>query len=315
MAGRKKKRKSMTLAKRRALLGWVFVSPFVLGFLLLFFRIYADSLKFSFMRVEVQQTGGYTLHFVGFAHYIKMLTVDPDFTKNLIGAVRDMLINIPIIVMFSLFIAILLNKKMKGRTLYRAIFFIPVILATGIIEKADLANSLLNAYQGIDVGKTMNAASSAGTLFAGAGLRKYLQEIFSFSSLLTDLTVGAAENIYWVVSNCGVQILIFLAGLQGISPALYEAAQIEGCSAWESFWKITFPMISPMILTNIVYSMVDSFTNSKNQIMGQITSSMKIGDYGEASAMAWIYFLIIACMIGIIAFAAGRLVFYNNRDS
>lgn len=311
---KQKKKKKMSLKERRALMGWVFVSPFVLGFLLLFMWIFIDSLKFSFMRVDVQPKGGFILHYVKMGNYIKMLRVDPSFNQNLVNAVRNMLINIPIIIMFSLFIATLLNKKMKGRTAFRAIFFLPVIMATGIIQKADMTNSVMNAYQGIDVGKVMDTAASVGGSFSAADLKHYLQQVFSFSPTLTSITVGAAENIYWVVNNSGVQILIFLAGLQGIAPALYEAAQIEGCSAWESFWKITFPMISPLILTNVVYSLVDSFTGADNSIMSQITGSVRMGDYGEASAMAWLYFAVISVLLLVIGLLVSRTVFYQNKE-
>ena len=314
MSIKQKKKRKMSLKEHRALMGWVFVAPFVLGFLLLFMWIFIDSFKFSFMRVEVLPKGGFILHYVKLTNYIKMLRVNPVFNRELVNSVRTMLINIPIIIMFSLFIATILNKKMKGRTVFRAIFFLPVIMSTGIIQKADMLNSVLNAYQGIDVGKVMETAVSSGGAFSAAGLKHYLQQVFSFSPTLASITVGAADNIYWVVNNSGVQILIFLAGLQGIAPALYEAAQIEGCSAWESFWKITFPMISPLILTNVVYSLVDSFTGAENSIMSQITSSVRMGDYGEASAMAWLYFAVIAILLLVIGFLVSRIVFYQNKE-
>src|SRR5699024_2697660 len=137
-------------------------------------------------------------------------------------------------------------------------------------------NSIMNAYQhiqGVDVGTAQIREVSTG-LFSSLELKYYMSRIFEFSPILTNMTVGAAENIYNVVNTSGVQILIFLAGLQTISSSIYEAAYIEGCSGWECFWKITFPMISPLILVNVIYSIIDSFTRSNNPVMNSITSSL-----------------------------------------
>ncbi|MBD2867364.1 carbohydrate ABC transporter permease [Paenibacillus arenilitoris] len=311
-----KKRISFTVTQKRDLMGWVFVSPFVLGFLLLFLGIFIDSFRFSFMEVNVLSQGGYSAKFIGFDNFHQILRVDPNFNRQLYGAVQNMLFDIPIIVMYSLFIAVLLNQKMKGRAIFRAIFFVPVILATGIVDKADLGNSIMNAYQsipGLDTG-IAEVTESAGGMFSSLQLKRYMFQMFDFSPALVNITVGAAENIYDVVSHSGVQILIFLAGLQAISTSIYESAKIEGCSGWESFWKITFPLISPLILVNIIYSVIDSFTGSNNQIMDRITAAMKLGQYGTASAMAWIYFLVAAVFLIVIGLFVSRFVFYQNRE-
>ncbi|OBZ17701.1 MULTISPECIES: carbohydrate ABC transporter permease [Bacillales] len=312
----KKERFRLTVTQKRDLMGWVFVSPFVLGFLLLFLGIFIDSLRFSFMDVNLLTQGGFSAKFIGLDNYHQVLRVDPNFNKQLYGAVQNMLFDIPIIVMYSLFIAVLLNMKMKGRGIFRAIFFVPVILATGIIDKADLSNSIMNAYQsipGLDTGASIVNESSGG-MFSNLELKKYMFQMLDFSPALVNITVGAAENIFAVINSSGVQILIFLAGLQAISSSIYESAKIEGCSAWECFWKITFPLISPLILVNIIYSIIDSFTGSKNQIMHSISNAMKLGQYGTASAMAWIYFLVAAIFLVVIGFFVSRFVFYQNRE-
>jgi ABC-type sugar transport system permease subunit len=309
-----KVKKKVSLEAKRARMGWLFVAPFIIGFLLFFLGIMVNSFKFSFMNIKTDPSQGIIMHNVKFENYLYMLTVDTDFVNNLKNSIINMVYNIPITIMFSLFIAILLNKKMKGRTIFRAIFFIPVILATGIINKADAVNSVLNAYQGIDVGKSMSAASEMDQLFNTASLTHYFSNVLSFSPMLTSMTVSVASNIYKVVSSSGVQILIFLAGLQGIAPSLYEAAQIEGCSQWESFWKITFPMISPLILTNVVYTVVDSFTSESNVIMTTISSFLSRAEYGKASATAWMYFLVIGILMIVVGVTVKRFVFYQNRE-
>jgi ABC-type sugar transport system permease subunit len=310
-----KKRSRLSLTQRRDLKGWIFVSPFVLGFLLLFLGIFIDSLRFSFMEVNVLPQGGYSAAFIWMDNYHQVLRVDPRFNRQLYDSVQNMLFDTPILVMYSLFIAVLLNQKMKGRAIFRAIFFVPVILSTGIIEKADLSNSIMNAYQnipGLDTGVAKLREAGAG-LFGSLQLKKYMYQMFDFSPALVNITVGAAENIYDVINHSGVQILIFLAGLQAISSSIYESARIEGCSGWECFWKITFPLISPLILVNIIYSIIDSFTGSKNQMMSNITSGMKLGQYGTASAMSWIYFLVAAVFLFLIGLVASRFVFYQNK--
>lgn len=312
----RKKLMNLTVTQKRDLMGWVFVSPFVLGFLLLFLGIFIDSFRFSFMEVNVLQQGGYSAKFIGMDNFHQILRVDPYFNRQLYNAVQNMLFDIPIIVMYSLFIAVLLNQKMKGRAIFRAIFFVPVILATGIIDKADLSNSIMNAYQsipGLDTGIAV-VNESAGGMFSSLQLKRYMFQMFDFSPALVNITVGAAENIYDVVNHSGVQILIFLAGLQAISSSIYESAKIEGCSGWESFWKITFPLISPLILVNIIYSIIDSFTGSKNQVMDRITAAMKLGQYGTASAMAWVYFMIAAVFLIVIGLFVSRFVFYQNKE-
>jgi ABC-type sugar transport system permease subunit len=310
----KTKKKTVSLESKKARMGWFFVAPFVLGFFLFFLGIIFNSFRFSFMSVKTDAIQGIILQNVKFENYLHMLTVDTDFVRNMQNSIRDMVYNIPIAIMFSLFIAILLNKRMKGRTLFRAIFFIPVILATGIIDKADAVNSVLNAYQGIDVGKSMSAAFEMDSLFTSDSLTQYFSNILSFSPVLTNMTVSVASNIYNVISASGVQILIFLAGLQGIAPSLYEAAQIEGCSQWECFWKITFPIISPLILTNVVYTVVDSFTSESNVIMNTISSFLSRAEYGKASAAAWMYFLVIGLLMAIVGGIVKRFVFYQVRE-
>jgi ABC-type sugar transport system permease subunit len=218
------------------------------------------------------------------------------------------------ILIFSLFMAVLLNQKMAGRAAFLAIFFIPVILSTGLMETIEAQNIMgdyMDSAEGIDDGSGQSTASTlvdaldVEALFAGMAVGQGLVEY----------VVVAINRIYDIVNRSGVQMLIFLAGLQSISPAIYESVQIDGATAWETFWKITFPMISPMILVNAVYTIIDSFTTESNVVMTFISSVYEKPD-GDvlSSAMSWIYFLIV---IGIIALFAGifsSVVFYQRKD-
>ena len=307
-----KKRKIASLDRRKARAGWIFVLPFVLGFILIYLPMVVESIKYSFYNIEILRGGGFQLIPVGWAHYSNALLDDPDFVQILITGLLDMVFDIPMILIFSLFMAVLLNQKMAGRAAFRAIFFIPVILSTGLMESIEAQNIMgdyMDSAEGIDDGSgestasTLVSALDVEALFAGMAVGQGLVEY----------VVVAINRIYDIVNRSGVQMLIFLAGLQSISPAIYESVQIDGATAWETFWKITFPMISPMILVNAVYTIIDSFTTESNVVMTFISGVYEKSDV-LSSAMSWIYFLIV---IGIIALFAGifsSVVFYQRKD-
>ena len=223
-----------------------------------------------------------------------------------------MVFDIPMILIFSLFMAVLLNQKMAGRAAFRAIFFIPVILSTGLMETIE-AQNIMGEYMedasGIDDGSGQSTASDivsaldVEVLFSGMAVGQGLVEY----------VVMAINNIYDIVNRSGVQMLIFLAGLQSISPAIYESVQIDGATSWETFWKITFPMISPMILVNAVYTVIDSFTTNSNVVMKFISSAYEKSEE-LSSAMAWMYFLIVILIIAAVAGICSAFVFYQRKD-
>ena len=225
-----------------------------------------------------------------------------------------MVFDIPMILIFSLFMAVLLNQKMVGRAAFRAIFFIPVILATGVMESIEAQNVLseyMEETEGIESGAGQSAASD---IISTMDVEKMFQGMAVGQGLVEYVSV-AINNIYNIVNRSGVQMLIFLAGLQSISPAIYESVQIDGATSWETFWKITFPMISPMILVNAIYTIIDSFTTDSNVVMSYIGSVYNQTDGNVlSSAMAWMYFLIVLAIIGIVAGVMSAYVFYQKRD-
>ena len=309
-----KKRKNASLDKRKARAGWIFVLPFVIGFVLVYLPIVYDSIWYSFHTMRPIMGGGMAFTPVGWANYVTAITDDADFTQTLVKGLTDMVFDIPMILVFSLFMAVLLNQKMAGRALFRAIFFIPVILSTGIMESID-ANNVLNSYmdsaEGIDDGSGQSAANSIVSAMD-------VERLFSGMAVgegLVKYVVEAINNIYDIVNRSGVQMLIFLSGLQSISPAIYESVQIDGATAWETFWKITFPMISPMILVNAIYTIIDSFTTESNVVMTYISGmSQKTDGDVIGSAMSWMYFLIVIGIIALFAAVFSAFVFYQRRD-
>lgn len=302
------------MSAKKARLGWVFVSPFVIGFFLFYLVVIVESIQYSFMDVKTLPEGGFTTTFTGWDNYYYMTRVVTYFMSGMWETVINMLYSLPILILFSLFVAMVLNQKLRGRALFRAIFFVPVILSTGIIAKSDAVNSVVTTFATMDTGSTTTAAEEAYSAFSVGGLMYYIQDMFTFAPWLLEFIETAAANVYAIINQSGVQILIFLAGLQSISPSLYEAAKMEGCSSWESFWKITLPMISPMILVNIIYSIVDCFTRYDNSVMNNIQQMITSTDYGYASAAAWIYFCVIALLVLVIVGIASRFVFYQGKE-
>ena len=312
-APKTKKRKVASLDRKKARAGWVFVLPFVIGFLLVYLPIIWNSIFMSFHSLHIVTGGGYTLEFVGLENYSDALFEDPLFVQTLITGMKELLFDVPAILIFSLFMAVLLNQKMAGRAVFRAIFFIPVILSTGIMESIEGQNILGTMMEGSD-SIDGSEQSTASEIVSVMDIERLFYSM-KIGKELVEYVVKMINEIYDIVNRSGVQMLIFLAGLQSISPAIYEACRIDGCTAWETFWKITFPMISPMILVNGIYTIIDSFTTDSNSVMKYINSVYQ-GSDGQvlSSAMAWMYFIIVMLMLALAAGLFSAFVFYQKRD-
>jgi len=303
-APQKKKRRGLDLTRKRAAMGYLFVLPFIIGLITFFLVPLVQSFIFSLNKLEVAE-GGYNLIPMGFENYNRALRVHASYVRDLWESVRYMIANVPLIIIFSFFAANLLNQKFKGRSLARAIFFLPVIVTSGVIlvvDSGDLLQSSLGMTQTDGTEGAFRAVELARLL-----LQTRLSERF------IDYIIGAVDAIYDIVSASGVQILVFLAGLQSISPSLFEASNIEGATGWENFWKITFPMVSPLILVNTVYTIIDLLINSSNTVMELIRdTAFASQDYGMSSAMAWIYFAAILLIVGLVMWIVSKLVFYYD---
>ncbi|MBR3837066.1 MAG: sugar ABC transporter permease [Clostridia bacterium] len=319
-----KKRKAKSLDKAKARVGYLFVAPFILIFFLIYVPVIVDSLRYSFSTIYPLAGGGFVLDNVGWQNYSDALFVDPRFVSTLTGGIQQLVLEVPAIIVFSLFMAVLLNQKMVGRTLFRAIFFIPVILSTGLIDDIDMNNSFANYAEGAEIGaeETETAGEAVSTGASNAIISAVdLQGLFSTMKIGTGLVtyvVDIVNDVYNLVNRSGVQMLIFLSGLQSISPAIYESCTIDGATTWETFWKITFPMISPMILVNAVYTVIDSFTSSSNAVMNYIGGVYEgVNTQGGdvlATAMYWIYFTLVLVIIAAVAAVMSAYVFYQRRD-
>ncbi|MBE6536456.1 MAG: sugar ABC transporter permease [Ruminococcaceae bacterium] len=302
-----KKRRKVSLDSRKARAGYMFVLPFILGVVLIYLPILLDSIWFSMSYENNSDPTNVVYEFVGLQYYKDAFTEKPDFTTTLIAGVQQLIFEVPAVIIFSLFIAVVLNQKMLGRAAFRAIFFLPVIVSTGIMETINASDLMSTTSQeGIDDGSGSNTNDIISTLD--------MQRLFANMKVGGELAVyvvGIVNNVYKIINYSGVQMLIFLAGLQSISPSIYEACKIDGATGWETFWKVTFPMISPMILVNSVYSIIDAFTRSENTMIKYIENNP---EKYPATAMAWIYFIVIMLIIALFAAIASTFIFYQRRD-
>ncbi|BCJ94022.1 lactose ABC transporter permease [Anaerocolumna cellulosilytica] len=298
------KKKHKDLRKRKAITGYLYIAPFIIGFLAFMVLPLIESFRMSFSNVLIGSgSGGFVMEFVGLANIKKAFLVDPEFNRFLTDELSKMVIHVPTTLIVSFFMALLLNQSFKGRGMVRAIFFLPVILSSGVLVGLEFDNSLLAGMQ--DYIKANTNTASITTV---------LREILSnsnFGTRFLKVVFEIVDGVYDVVIASGIQIIIFLSGLQTISKSMYEAATIEGCTHWESFWKITLPMVSSVILVNMIYTIIDFFMRTDSEMMDKISSTMIAKmDYGFSSAMAWIYFVAVILIIAVFSAIISKWVYY-----
>ncbi|HRR77872.1 MAG TPA: sugar ABC transporter permease [Ruminococcus sp.] len=298
-----RRRSLLSYQRRKGLYGLCFISLWLVGTIVFFLIPLGKSLAYSFCDVKIKQ-GGKDLTWKGLANYDYAVNADKKFVDNLEATLLETLWKTPLIIIFSLFIAVILNQKFRGRALARAIFFLPVIIATGPVFKVISGDMDSTGNIGGEQFSTMFSTDLVGQLMQFLG-------IYGLSDKMGLIISTVADNIFGIVWNSGIQILLFLAALQNIPPSAREAAQIEGATSWEFFWKITFPYVSPFILANLIFTIIDTFTNPMNTVMKRILDKKNEWAFGEASAMAWIYFLIIIAAIGIITFIVNKFIYYE----
>ena len=287
----KKGKKALSLERKRARYGYVFTLPFIMGLLLIFVPNIVKTFLFSINEVIIEPSG-YSLEGAGFQYYYKALFEDAKFVQHVITSLGELLIEVPVILIFSLFMAMVLNQEFKGRVVARAIFFLPVILSTGIIANVD-------SNAGMDTLMSIRNALDSENMEAGLELTRILTSM-NFNETLIEIVVDAANGVEDIVNASGMQIFIFLAAFQQIPSSVHEAAQVEGCSKWVLFWKIILPMTSKQIIVAGVYTVIDVFTRSESELFTYINDMAYANNqYSFAMAMYLIYALGLAVMMGI----------------
>ncbi|MBR5922280.1 MAG: sugar ABC transporter permease [Clostridia bacterium] len=289
-----KKKKMRGIEAIKEQYGWKCVSFWVVGLIVFFIYPLIQSIIYMFNETS-PQVGYVALKFVKFNNFNDVFRVDPDFTNRLMASILNFLYTFPAVLILSFVLAIILNSKFKGRLFFRALYFLPVIIASGVVY------SVLLGSQNLDTIQTDSSIRSdifkTGEVIASLGLPEVISKyIESILSTIMDIT--------W---KCGIQIILFISGMQSIPPALYEAAKVEGTTKWEEFWLITFPMMVRTLLLVVVFTMVDIITSVDDKVMKQAYKFMELQSYGQSSVMLWSYFLIIGAMVSLISWLFYRI--------
>ena len=309
---KKKSRFHIPLERKRQLVGYWFCLPVILGFFCIFIPGMVSTFVYSFSDVQFNpETIEMETIFVGFKNYIAMFD-STDFIIPLTSCLKDMAINVPVIVLFSFFLAILLNRKnFPGRTFFRVVFFLPVIMDSGAAATSGVAAISQYSDFGFDAttsGMTSNIASQFANVL---NIQAFLEQL-TFSTFIMDYVLKSVDRLNTTINSCGIQVIIFLGALQGVPSSVFEAAEVEGLTAWELFWKITLPLISPMILVNLVYTAIDSF-GSNDLILAVIKQTWYgLGQAGTGAAMTVFYFLCSTLIVLLIVGIVSRVVFYEE---
>ncbi|GHV66644.1 lactose ABC transporter permease [Spirochaetia bacterium] len=298
---------TLTLEGKNAVAGYLYLLPFIIGFLSFMFFPILESLRMVFSEVNIDTVKhGFSMKFTGLENLKRVFLVDPEFNRLLTEEIGRMLLIVPAVIIFSLFVALILNQEFRARGLVRAIFFLPVILSSGVMIGLETNNSLLSG-----MAEVINEGNAMKSSITGV-----LEDILITEGAASDFMTyifDIVNQIYSIAMSSGIQIIIFLSALQTIPASMFEAAKIEGATGWECFWKITFPMVSSLVLVNIVYSVVDYFIRTDNRVMEKINITlMRRMEYGFSTAMAWVYFLAVIVIIGIVgAFISRRIYYYE----
>ena len=322
-------RRHLSMRAKRSISGYLFILPFIIGFVAFMAAPLFMSLQMSFSEVTVSANGfqiapyfgiqeGQTIASVyekggvgavlvdllGLDNYKYALTIDPHFNQYLVAEISKIGTHTLAIIVVSFVIAVLLNQEFKGRAFVRAIFFLPVILSSGVLVNLEADNSLMQGMQELISEQTPFTVTDS------------MMEILRLTGLggdLLDVVFELIAEVYDIVMGSGIQIIVFLSGLQNVPASLYEAADVEGCTKWEAFWMITFPMVSPLLIVNIIYTIVDFYTKMSGDLDNLLDNALLNFHYDRVAAMNWIYFAITLAMIGLCAVVLSKGVVSSDE--
>lgn len=300
------KLKMSTMRRKRMIIGLLFISPWIIGFLCFFISPLIQTIRFSFGSLSFDDAG-YTFSYLGIDNYRNALFVDVNYLPNLYNSLLQIVTNVPFILIFSFFAALLLKEKNPATNIAKVVFFLPVIMGSGVFMAYQASDSSVNSL----INASIEESSGAMEMLSSQSMGAFLVSVGVPEKAITYITEPINNNFYSVIMMSGVQIFIFLAGLNSISPSLYEACFIEGGGKWETFWKITLPMMMPTLLINIIFSLIDTFTADSNIVMTQVYNlAFKNFQFGQSSAMCLIYVVILAVIMGTVGWLVNRKTFY-----
>ena len=289
----------LSYERKKSYYGYLFISLWLIGFIFLFLSPFISAIRYSLSDVAIE-SGYVKQEWVGLKNYTELFTKNSEFLPAFTGTLGQVLVKTPLIIIFSVFIAVLLNQNFHGRTLVRSIFFLPVIISGGIAIEIINGNYFLSLISSGARSSGMFQSQSIEAALLSAGIPQtainYIQDI-----------VNSVFQLSW---NSGIQILIFLAGLQSIPATMYEVAQVEGSNSWITFWKVTMPMLAPMLVVNVFYTIVDTMISYSNNMFKLIDTYSNNLYFDEASAMAIINFIVIMLLVGVVWLVGNRHIYY-----
>ncbi len=301
--------KRKTLESKQKISGYLFTLPFAIGSLVFVIFPMICAVVFSFAEIK-NGNGflGYSYSNWGFSNFSEIWMETTTFRDAVFTSLTEMLYNVPVVVIFAFFIASVLNQKFKGRGFFRSVMFLPVIISAGLIVTLS-GDGLIASI--VSSGDRFSETGS-GAAIQVTDVFKTMLEDMEIADWMVDLIVNSVANISNIVSMSAISIVIFIAGLQSISPSIYEASYMEGATRWETFWKISLPMVSPLILLSVVYTIVDNFNGSNNGVITQIHTKVSQVAFDTASAMGVSYSLIIIAILVVVFAVLNKVVFYQD---
>ena len=296
------KNKRLSLEAKRVKVGYLFTLPFIIGAAVAIVYPIIVSVIYSFADITANASG-YNIKFVGLGNYNNIFNIDPTFKRILLNTLKSTALNVPVVIIFSFFLASVLNTEFKGRGMARTVLFLPMILNSNLVK------SILS---GDAVRGSVTEKSSADTAQISGAFEGFLSKL-DIGTGVTDLLVSSVDNITNILAMSVIPIIIMLAGLQSVSKSVYEASYVEGATKWEVFWKISLPIVSPMILVSVIYCIIDSFTSVDNAVIEKVKAvSFTDLEFGLGSAMAWSYLLIVLAIVALVYLAVNRFVSYSD---
>lgn len=296
-------KKRPSLEAKRVKYGYFFTLPFIIGAVIVIIYPIIVSIVYSFSDITAH-SGGYTVTPVGFDNYHHIFFVDPNFNRTLLNTLKSTAVDVPVVIIFSFFLASVLNTEFKGRGAARTVLFLPMILNSNLVKQIMNGDSVMDSLA--------DKSSADASQISGA-FEAFLSK-FDVGTSITGILVSAVDNISDILGMSVIPIIIMLAGLQSVSPSVYEASYVEGATKWEVFWKISLPIVSPMILVSVIYCIIDSFTSIDNAVIATVKSE-SFGsnlEFGIGSAMGWSYMLIILAIVAVVYLIVNKYVSYSD---
>ena len=285
-------------SSKRRMYGRMFILPWEIGFVVFFLIPLIQSLTFVFSKVSVG-TSNFETAWTGLENIRYVLFTSEGYMDNLIEALTSFLYSIPLVVALSLIVGVILNQKFKGRIVFRSIFFLPVIVATGVV---------MQYIQGDSIATAMREGGGAAAAGNGVDVTAILEGMH-LTPEITKFLVGFVNQIFDLFWDCGVQIVLFISGLQSIPEQLYEVCRVEGANKWEEFWYVTFPMLSGTTLLVMIFTAIEIFTDSTNPVMRQGLGLLQQTEYSWSAAMLWVYFALVGAILGVAVLLLQKFVF------